>query len=103
VPDTPRIGEQLGYLSRELAEEFAPKMDDDGFVLMGEILDVSGGHEDESVGVNFEMSVYMPALKDMPHPQHKKRKPHQKTKQSGDQPCLDVEGASPTNPSSTGH
>ena len=86
VPDKPRIGEQLGYLSRELAEEFAPRMDTDGFVLMAEILDVSGGHDGESVGVNFEMSVYMPAPKDTPPP--KKRKPRQK--KHTDPPCLDA-------------
>jgi HIRAN domain len=85
VPDKPRIGEQLGYLSRELAEEFAPRMDHDGFVLMAEILELTGGHDGESVGVNFEMSIYMPAPKDAPQP--KKRKPRQK-KQS-DPPCLD--------------
>lgn len=54
VPDKPRIGEQLGYLSRELAEELAPRVDDGEFLLMGEILDVSGGHDGESVGVNYE-------------------------------------------------
>jgi|SRR5580658_2533472 hypothetical protein len=81
VPDKPRIGEQLGYLSRELAEELAPRIDADGFVLMAEILDVSGGHDGESIGVNFEMSVYMPAPKDTPHP--KKRQPRPKKDSSG--------------------
>jgi hypothetical protein len=85
MPDKPRIGEQLGYLSRELAEEFAPRIDAEGFVLMAEILEVSGGHEVENVGVNFVMSVYIPVPKDIPQP--KKRKPRQK-KQS-DPPCLD--------------
>lgn len=99
VPDKPRIGEQLGYLSRELAEELAPRMDDGEFVLMGEILDVSGGHDGESVGVNYEMSVYMPAAKDTPHPQHRRRKPRQKAKQSDDPPCLNVsDGVGPSSP-----
>jgi hypothetical protein len=90
VPDKPRIGEQLGYLSRELAEELAPRIDADGFVLMAEILNVSGDHEGESVGVNFEMSVYMPAPKNTPHPQRKKRKPRKKAEASGDPSCVDV-------------
>jgi hypothetical protein len=34
VPDKPRLGEQLGYLSRELAEKLAPQMDN-GNVLLG--------------------------------------------------------------------
>jgi hypothetical protein len=88
VPDKPRIGEQLGYLSRELAEEFAPRVDHDGFVLMAEILDVSGQNE-ENVGVNFEMSVYIPSPKDTPHPQPKKRKPRPK-RGSVEPPCLDT-------------
>lgn len=92
VPDKPRIGDQLGYLSRELAEELAPRMDADGFVLMAEIMDVSGGHNGESVGVNFEMSVYMPAPKDEPPRPPKKRKPR-RTKHS-DPPCLDVQSPS---------
>jgi hypothetical protein len=89
VPDRPHIGEQIGYVSRELAEELAPRVDDDGFVLMAEILDVSGGHEGESVGVNFEMSVYMPVSKDTPP--RKKRKPHKKARRSSDSPCIDVD------------
>lgn len=71
VPDKPKVGEQLGYLSRELAEEFAPRIDTEGFVLMAQILDVSGGKGDESVGINFEMGVYIPA-------QPKKRKTRRK-------------------------
>jgi hypothetical protein len=86
VPDKPHIGEQLGYLSRELAEEFAPRMDEEGFVLMAEILELTGGHHGESVGVNFEMSVYMPASENAP--QRKKRKRRTKAKQSCDPPCL---------------
>jgi len=49
VPDKPRVGEQVGYLSRELAEEFAPRVDDDGFLLMAEILDVSGEEYGENM------------------------------------------------------
>jgi hypothetical protein len=99
VPDQPHIGEQLGYLSRELAEELAPRMDHDGFVLMAEILELTGGHEGESVGVNFEMSVYMPAPKETPHQQPKKRKPRQKAKQSNDPPCLSTSEGVGTPPS----
>lgn len=90
VPDKPRIGEQLGYLSRELAEEFAQRMDHDGFVLMAQILDVTGGEVGESVGVNIEISVYMPAPKNTPHPQRKKRRPRKKPEPSSDPSCVDV-------------
>jgi HIRAN domain len=90
VPDKPRIGEQLGYLSRELAEEFAPRMDHDGFVLMAQILDVTGREAGASVGVNIEMSVYMPAPTNKPHLQRKKRKSRKKPEPSSDPSCLDV-------------
>jgi hypothetical protein len=59
-PDHPRLGEQLGYLSRELAEELAPDMDRRGFILMGRILNVTGGHDHESFGVNIQVEQYMP-------------------------------------------
>ena len=59
-PSHPRLGEQLGYLSRELAEELAPTMDKQGFVLMGKIVNVTGGHDGESYGVNIQVEEYMP-------------------------------------------
>ncbi len=58
--DHPRLGEQLGYLSRELAEELAPNMDKRGFVLMGRIMNVTGGGYAESYGVNIQVEEYMP-------------------------------------------
>jgi hypothetical protein len=61
VPDTPRLGEQLGYVSHELAEELAPKMDNDGFVLFAWIMNVTGGEDGESLGVNIQVEEYKPA------------------------------------------
>jgi hypothetical protein len=60
VPDKPRLGEQLGYLSRELAEELAPNMDEHGFVLMAWIMNVTGGEDDECLGVNIQVEEYKP-------------------------------------------
>lgn len=62
MPDQVSVGEQIGYLSRELAEEFACRMDEDHFVLMAETLDITGA-EYGNLGVNIELSVYMPELK----------------------------------------
>lgn len=76
LPDSPRLGEQLGYLSRDLAQEFAPRMDDDGFVLLAEISNVTGGEDGENLGVNIEIAVYMPAPEATSPPQPKKRKAH---------------------------
>jgi HIRAN domain len=61
VPDNPRVGEQLGYLSKELAEELAPDMDKREFVLLGRISNVTGGQDGESLGVNIQVEQYMPA------------------------------------------
>jgi hypothetical protein len=60
VPDEPRLREQIGYVSRELAEELAPKMDDDGLVLMAWIMNVTGGEDGESWGV-IQIEEYRPA------------------------------------------
>jgi hypothetical protein len=60
-PDEPRVGEQLGYLSRELAEELAPKMYKDGFVFMAHILQVTGGENGRSFGLNIQVEEYRPA------------------------------------------
>jgi hypothetical protein len=56
-----RLGEQLGYLSRELAEEIAPNMDGHGFILMAKILNVTGEEYGHSLGVNIEVEEYKPA------------------------------------------
>jgi hypothetical protein len=56
-----KLGEQLGYLSRELAEEIAPSMDEQGFVLMAKILNVTGAEYGYSLGVNIEVEEYRPA------------------------------------------
>jgi hypothetical protein len=59
--DKPRLGEQLGYLSRELAEDLAPRMDKHGFVLFAQIIQVTGGENGESLGVNIQIEEYEPA------------------------------------------
>ena len=59
--DKKRLGEQLGYVSRELAEDLAPKMDRDGFVLMAWIMNVSGSEDEETLGVNIQIEEYRPA------------------------------------------
>ena len=62
VPDQPRLGEQLGYVSHELAEELAFRMDHFGHVLFAKILNLTGGGEDgEDFGVNIEVDEYEPA------------------------------------------
>jgi hypothetical protein len=61
IPDKPRLGEQIGYVSHELAEDLAPKMDHDGFVLMALIMNIRGGDDDESLGVNIQIEEYRPA------------------------------------------
>jgi len=59
VPDRPRLAEQLGYLSRELAEDLAPRMDKHGHVLLAKILEVTGG--ENALGVNIQIEEYKPA------------------------------------------
>jgi hypothetical protein len=59
VPDKPRLGEQLGYLSRELAEKLAPQMDN-GNVLFAWIKTVTGGEDGRSLGVNIQIEEYRP-------------------------------------------
>jgi len=76
VPDKPRLGEQVGYLSRDLAQKFAARMDNEGWVMMGEISNLTG-QDDENLGVNIEIAVYMPAPPQMPP---KKRRAHLKAK-----------------------
>jgi len=87
LPDKPRMGEQIGYLSRSLAEEFAPRLDYDKFVLMAEILNFSGGDDSESVGVNIELKVYMPMPKGTR--QAKERKRRSQPKKTADQSAPD--------------
>lgn len=86
-PDHPRLGEQLGYLSRELAEELAPDMDKRGFILMGRILNVTGGHDHESFGVNIQVEQYMPVKASdgaLPATHRKKPASHRKKKDEAD-------------------
>jgi hypothetical protein len=59
--DNPRLGEQLGYVSRELAEKLAPRVDRDGSVLMARIMEITGGEDYESLGVNIQIEEYQPA------------------------------------------
>jgi hypothetical protein len=58
--DNPRLGEQLGYVSRELAEKLAPRVDR-GSVLMAWIMEITGGEDYESLGVNIQIEEYQPA------------------------------------------
>jgi hypothetical protein len=57
-PQNYRLGEQLGYLSRELAEELAQLMDEQKVVLMAEILNVTGAQYGWSLGVNIQVEEY---------------------------------------------
>ena len=68
VQNKPRLREQIGYVSRELAEDLAPKMDDDGFVLFGWITNFTGGEDGESVGVNIQIEEYKPVHVMRPKP-----------------------------------
>jgi hypothetical protein len=61
VPDKPQLGEQLGYVSHELAEELAFRMDHFGHVLFAKILNVTGGEDGENFGVNIQVDEYEPA------------------------------------------
>jgi hypothetical protein len=73
VLDKPRLGEQLGYVSHDLAEELAPQMDD-GCVLFAWIMNVTGGEDDKNLGVNIQLEEYQPAK----HPSRRGRKPRQR-------------------------
>lgn len=61
-PDDPHVGEQLGYVSHELADDLAPEMDEHGFVLFAKILEVTGGEDGHILGVNIQIEAYRPAL-----------------------------------------
>ncbi len=52
------LGEQLGYISRQVAVELASDMDN-GFVVLAKILDVTGAEYDHC-GVNIEVEEYKP-------------------------------------------
>lgn len=56
-----KLGEQLGYISREVALELSTDMDANGFVVMAKILDVTGA-EYGRFGVNIEVEEYRPVL-----------------------------------------
>jgi hypothetical protein len=68
--DKKGLGEQLGYVSRELAEKLTPKMDKDGFVLMVRIMEITGVEGCENFGVNIQIEEYRPAKQSVPR--HKK-------------------------------
>jgi HIRAN domain len=59
-PDKPRLGEQLGYVSRELAEDLAPLLDRGMVVMLAQILNVTGENR-ETLGVNIQIEEYKPA------------------------------------------
>ena len=75
-PDKPRIGEQLGYLSRELAEDLAPLLDG-GVVMIARILNVTGTEAGYTEGVNIQIEEY--ALKPPSTAPSKKGTHHRKT------------------------
>ena len=54
-----RLGEQIGYVSQELAEDLAPKMDVEKFVLFAWIMNVTG-KDSGSLGVNIQIEEYKP-------------------------------------------
>jgi single-stranded-DNA-specific exonuclease len=54
-----RLGEQIGYVPRELAEDLAPKMDVEKFVLFAWIMNVTG-EDSDSLGVNIQIEEYKP-------------------------------------------
>jgi hypothetical protein len=66
VADKPTVGEQLGYLSRELAEELAPRMDEHVLVLLAKILNVTGRERGHALGVNIQIEEYECAPQDHP-------------------------------------
>jgi len=60
--DGPIRGERLGYLSRELAQDFAPILDQGTVIMIAEILELTGDvSEDEggNVGVNIRVEEYI--------------------------------------------
>lgn len=61
APDKPSLAQQLGYVSRELAEDLAPRMDKHGHVLMARILTVTESEDGNIVGVNIQIEEYKPA------------------------------------------
>jgi HIRAN domain len=61
VADKPKLAEQMGYVSRELAEDLAPRMDNEGHVLMAKILDLTGNENWDAIGVNIQIEEYNPA------------------------------------------
>jgi hypothetical protein len=60
-PDKPRMGEQLGYLSRELAADLAPLLDG-GVVMIARILNVTGTEAGYTEGVNIQIEEYTLAV-----------------------------------------
>jgi hypothetical protein len=58
-PGNPRIGEQLGYLSAELAQDLAPHMDF-GSVILAKIVELTGDPSDGHVGVKIQIEEYRP-------------------------------------------
>jgi len=53
-------------------------MDEDGLIMMGEILNVTRGQDGEAMGVNIELAVYRPAPT---KPPPKKRRARRKSRQ----------------------
>jgi hypothetical protein len=51
--------DKIGYIRDELANELAPLMDS-GHRILCQVLDVTGGEEGKSLGVNIELTIYTP-------------------------------------------
>ena len=66
LPERITVGEQLGYLSRELAEELAPRMDARVLVLLAKILHITGREGGYALGVNIQVEEYECATQDHP-------------------------------------
>jgi hypothetical protein len=60
------MAEQLGYLSRQLAEEIAPLLDE-GKMALGQITQITGGERGRpSIGLNIEIYLYRKVMKMVP-------------------------------------
>lgn len=59
-PGNPRMGEQLGYLSAELARDLAPHMDF-GSVILARIIAITADPSDDKAGIKIQIEEYRPS------------------------------------------
>jgi len=59
-PGNPGMGEQLGYLSAELAQDLGPHMDF-GSITLAKIVEIIADPSDNKVGVKIQIEEYRPA------------------------------------------